>query len=313
MFTVNFEARKAMTIKASSTELKEYIGDFNTWRTWSPWICQEVSAKTFQQGTPNEVGHAQGWDGRYVGKGEMKLTGKGENNLTYIIDFIKPWKSKSDVEFIFNKVSDTETEVVWTLKGQLPFFMFWMKKMMGTFVECDYKRGLMMLKDKFEKGEVLAKSTLEGVQDGEEIFYLGFRDKCSTEEMETAMQPHIDKLHKLLEEGKLEKPDHFLSIYHNFDMVKQICDYTIGFGYKEKTDPLEEMAQGHLPVHKRLTSTHQGSYHHLGNTWMQVMSAQRTDKHKMNKKVPIYELYLNNPTETAEKDLLTSVCVPIIK
>lgn len=55
---------------------------------------------------------------------------------------------------------------------------------------------------------------------------------------------------------------------------------------------------------------HQGPYHHIGNAWSAAMGCARAE-HKINKAVPIYEIYQNNPHEVVENDLQVEIYVPV--
>jgi len=62
---------------------------------------------------------------------------------------------------------------------------------------------------------------------------------------------------------------------------------------------------------KAMKVTHTGPYRHLGNAWAMAESEIRYAKLKKNKKQPPFERYLNDPGDTAEKDLVTEIFVPL--
>lgn len=109
-----------------------------------------------------EGGKYYEWNGARIGSGNMRVSSEKENEFVELdLTFLKPWKSTSKVGF-YMKEQGEGTEVTWTMDGSLPFFMFFMKKMMETFVGMDYDRGLRLLKDVVEDGEVHSKLDIEG-------------------------------------------------------------------------------------------------------------------------------------------------------
>ena len=72
----------------------------------------------------------------------MVVTSKTLNQIDYDLYFSKPFKSTGKVWFIFSEIDNT-AHVVWGLKAELPFFLFFMKKMMFAYMGADYQRGLL--------------------------------------------------------------------------------------------------------------------------------------------------------------------------
>jgi effector-binding domain-containing protein len=67
-----------------------------------------------------------------------------------------------------------------------------------------------------------------------------------------------------------------------------------------------------VPEHKALRADHTGAYRHLGNGWATAMGCQRSQKHKLNKGVAMYEIYRNDPSSVDhERELLTEIYVPV--
>ena len=79
----------------------------------------DPEAKNTFEGPPAGEGAVFHWAGkRKVGAGRMKIT---ESNPDYLIriklDFLKPFPSTSNVEFVFNP-EDSQTAVTWTMSGE---------------------------------------------------------------------------------------------------------------------------------------------------------------------------------------------------
>ncbi len=310
MFSIPMDVERSTKIRKNPADVFSYIADFNNWRTWSPWLCQEPNCPVTIQGSPGTVGHSQTWNGDLIGSGTMTLAEVRRNSgLRYDLHFLKPWKSHSKVEFRLVQKSD-ETEVTWVMHGTLPFFMFFMKKMMTTWVGSDYERGLSMLKEYLETGAVPSETRIKGVVERESLYYMGIRRKCSISEIGPAMEKDFTDIREKLDDRQLQTVKHLFSIYHDYDMVGRTCEYTSGLLYESKPESVASLVVDQLPAHKALQVDHRGPYRHLGNAWSAAISCARM-KYKQNKKLPMYEIYVNNPHKVSEEEVQVEIYVPV--
>ena len=89
------------------------------------------------------------WDGnKEVGKGRMEITDTAApTKLTLKLDFMKPFKSNSTVDFTLEPKGG-ETDVTWNMRGPSPYIVkvmhmiFDMDKMVGK----DFEAGLANLR-----------------------------------------------------------------------------------------------------------------------------------------------------------------------
>ena len=314
MFSIGFSLARTITVNKPVNEVMAKVGDFNHWGAWSPWIIQEPTCPVSVLGEASEIGHKQEWNGERIGSGQMTLIEKVEStSLNYDLEFFKPWKSKSTTKFEFvakqDESGDEITEVIWSMTGSLPFFLFFMKKMMIALVSSDYDRGLKMLKDFIETGEVLSHVEVQGIKKQKGFHYVGFRHKCKITEVKEVMGPCFQQL---IDE-KVPLPDMMITISHKFDFVTGECELTGAFAYfdKPKFDVPTNMVFGEIPEHDGLQVDHTGSYNYLSNGWATAKGYQQYAKLKSLKDVADYEVYRNSPKSVAEEELLTSIIVPV--
>ena len=313
MFSITFNVQRSIVINEDIDKIYAHVSDFNTWKHWSPWLCQEPEWPVDITGSPGETGHGQAWDGKRIGAGHMTLVHQVSNqDLDYELSFIRPWKSRAEAGFQFFEESGG-TRVTWSMQGTLPFFLFFMKKMMAAWVGCDYERGLNMLKEHIETGRVLSRVDVNGIDDQNAFYYIGLKNACTMDEVGPSMEQAFSAIHSQLEGNNLPEPDFMLSFYHTFDMVRRNCEYTSGCGYFEKPGQLPpgDMVYGEISRHRALKVTHTGPYRHLGNAWAAGMGCQKSEKLKMNKQIPMYEIYENMPGETDEKEIKTAIFIPV--
>ena len=301
-----FSIRKSIRIAAPTQQVYELVRDFKSWPAWSPWLIAEPGAKMTY--TPDGRGYA--WDGNITGSGEMEITGGDPPwSIQYRLTFLKPWKSVNQVAFHFSE-HDHETLAEWTMEGTLPWFMWWMKGMMSGWIGADYDRGLKMLKDLVETGAVPSKLDFTGIQPAGGFHYIGVKSSTSTTEIGPSMQRDMGKLMAWLEKSGAKPTGAPFAITHKWDPVKEHAEYTIGFPFADATDAPADFVRGEIPSCKAYVVNHTGAYRHLGNAWAAGMMHGRAKKFTAGKKVPLFEIYDNDPTITPEAELVTRVHLP---
>ncbi|MDD9952263.1 MAG: SRPBCC family protein [Zetaproteobacteria bacterium] len=314
MFQLPFTCQQEIVVDLPIDQVFSQVGDFHTWAHWSPWVCAEPECAITIQNQPLTIGHRQEWDGKIIGSGTMSLSAiEPHKQLTYALHFLKPWKSHSTTRFTFTDLGE-QTQLTWSMEGNLPLFLFFMKKMMVALIQSDYKRGLTMLKEWLETGEVASKITHQGKAERPGFFYLGYQRSCHVEDMSTKMKEDFQKLMEQQQKGHLPEAPIWTSIYLKMDPICQDCEYIAALGYPEEPNSVSRdsaLVTGEISNHHALRTDHQGAYPHLGNAWFAALAAQRAYKEKINKRIPMYEIYVNSPDEVDAKELSTEIYIPV--
>ncbi|WP_193210846.1 SRPBCC family protein [Luteolibacter marinus] len=302
-----FHVRKSEFIAAPVAKVYESVLDFRRWAAWSPWLIAEPGARMSYA----EDGRSYTWDGEVTGSGMMEITGGDPPwSIVYRLTFLKPWKSVNQVEFHFSE-HDGGTEVLWTMEGKLPFFMFWLKGMMSAWIGSDYRRGLLMLKDLVETGAVPSKLEFLPHQAAGGFRYTGVRSQCPTEGIGPSMQADMQKLMAWVGSSGTQPKGKPFSITHKWDPVKGVADYTLGIPVEEFAAGLPEgFVSGDIPVCEAYVVQHTGAYRHLGNAWASGVMHGRAKKYRTDRHVEAFEIYENDPTVTPEAELVTRVHFP---
>lgn len=299
---------KSIVINAPQQKIKEFLADFRNWKNWSPWLVCEPDAKLSFEND----GKYYKWMGNRVGEGEMNVATESENKIDYDLTFLKPWKSKAKTFFTF-KEAEGGTLVTWNMDSSLPFFMFWMKKSMQVYIGMDYTRGLKMLKDELELGEINSKLIFTGENTFEACNFIGIKTSTAFSKLGAIMEKDYTSLNSFIGANTIEVVGNPFSEYQKFDLVKDSVVYVAGFPVKEKPINLpDNFFYGSLPKIKLHSVGHQGKYEHLGNAWAALMMMERNKEFKKNKKAFPMEVYLNNPNEVTEKEQLVNISMPII-
>ena len=97
-----------------------------------------------------------------------------------------------------------------------------------------------------------------------------------------------------------------------FRMNQGIFEYISGYIVPEST-PLpasSSLKEWTLEATYAFKVTHRGPYDHLGNGWSVANQIVRYKKLKQHR-CGTYEIYVATPPETAEKDLVTEIYLPL--
>ncbi len=295
---------KSVLIHAEVGRVFSILNDFHHWRAWSPWLIMEPEAKV----DVAEDGKSYEWKGNRTGSGNMQVVSEEMNtSIDYDLTFLTPWKSTAKVRFELSQ-KDNDTQVTWIMDSSLPFFMFWMKKMMEAFVGMDYERGLALLKDYAEDGKVHSRLDFKGYEQYEGCRYIGLKTDCTIDTIGPAMEKDFEKLWSFAEGNKDQIAAQPFTIYHKWDVVKKKVSYTSGIPMKSIPEDLpEEMITGTIPATRVYTLAHHGPYDHLGNAWSTMYSMHRNKELKLNKKVHPFEVYVTDPSTSSGDDLITEI------
>jgi carbon monoxide dehydrogenase subunit G len=149
----SYTVERSATVMAPPDVVFAAVNDFHRWGEWSPWDKLEptVLKRTFG-GSPSGLGATYAWVGDKTGEGKMAITdSKPGSHVGIALDFIKPFASKSQVDFTLEPASGG-TQVRWAMSGQNNF----MSKTMSVFMSMD-----KMIGSDFEKGLADLKAVSE--------------------------------------------------------------------------------------------------------------------------------------------------------
>lgn len=317
-----FTVSRSTQIESDPETVFATVSDFATWQIWSPWLLTDRHAMVVLNGDPKKVGGGYSWDGPVVGAGEMEHAelsppsfSEPHGKMLADLRFTRPWKSQARITVEVNKGKDAErrevTDVCWQMDGSLPFFMFWMKSMMVSVLSMDFDRGLRMLKELIEKGDVSSKTTVEGLTDTDAVDLIGLSGESTLQEIGCAMDAMITEIKKSMAEAGIATDGQWLSLYDDMCMKTQRVKFTCGMIRPGGAKTPPGLLARDIPSFKAMHVSHTGPYEHLGNAWATAYQNMRAQKHAPNSKYPGLEYYLNLPEDTPAAELVTDVYVPV--
>jgi effector-binding domain-containing protein/uncharacterized protein YndB with AHSA1/START domain len=301
---------KSIQIDADPQKVFELVSDFDTWTTWSPWLCAEPTAKVTVTDDSNSVGSIYAWEGEVTGAGEIEHNRLEPGQLVDMeLRFLKPWKSTASTRFEIQP-SGEGTRLNWTMDSSLPWFLFWMRSMMEGFIGMDYDRGLKMIKELIETGEIKSRTEIKDVVSIGPLHMAGIRKSCQLKDIGQSMEAAIKEADEKLPAAGISASGEMISVYHRFRLKDQVFDYTAGYILESPADAQPGISVWSTPQTQALRVDHVGSYDHLGNAWSAANQYARYKKLKQCKR-GAFEIYKNNPQQVPEAELLTEIYLPL--
>ncbi|KYG75441.1 SRPBCC family protein [Roseivirga echinicomitans] len=302
------ELNRSIEINESPDKVFKALNDFNHWPAWSPWLILEP--ETVVKVAPDAKYYE--WEGKRIGSGNMRITSEVKNKSLYLdLTFLKPWKSKAKVRFELAPISGG-TQLTWFMDSSLPFFMFWMKKMMLGFIGMDYERGLNLLKDYVEDGEVHSKLDFRGEQALSKVQYIGIHSHSTIDTIDQDMKRDFGKLWEYFKDKEDMIAGKMFSIYQKWDFANGKVEYTSGIPVSAVLHDLpSEFKVSEIPATKVYTLRHIGPYKHLGNAWSAMHNMHRAKAIKTEKRIPPFEEYVSMPGKVPDNELVTDVHFPV--
>lgn len=301
-----YEVRRSITIDATPETVFDTVADYGTWTKWSPWLGIDKQATVTVTDNPNSVKSIYSWAGEVVGQGEIEHKQlQRPNKIDDEIRFTKPFKSKSAVSFELQP-DGNGTKITWGMNGSLPWFLFWMASNIETYIGMDYERGLKMLKEYIETGEVLSDIEVVGIEPVDSRRIAGVRDSCPTDDVGPTMNAAFAKVKDVL--AGQSPPDglEMISVYHPCDLKHRRFEFTSGYAVSADCQTPPDLTEFRLPEGRALHIRHTGRYENLGNAWSGAHQYARYKKIKLAKRAA-FEAYRNDPDNTPEAELVTDI------
>lgn len=302
-----FSVRKSITIDAPVAKVYEIVRDFHQWQSWSPWLIAEPTAVV----TVEPDGKSYAWEGNVTGAGSMTVVSEtAPKRIDYDLVFLKPFKSQADVSFAFEDKGGM-TEATWTMDSSMPWYLFFLTKMMAAMIGMDYERGLKMLKDYVETGSVPCQLEFNGISSFKSIQYLGIQSECAMAEIGPDMSKNFGKLKDYLCQAGITPAGQPFALYGKWAVTAGTCVYTAGIPITSPPKDLpSDFISGEVAPERTYTVKLTGPYRHLGNAWAAGMMHARGKLFHQSKACAPFEVYENDPETTPENELVTTVHYP---
>lgn len=147
-----YNVEKTILIDRSVSQVMDKVGDLNHFASWNPWQQMDPSATKTITGAPKTINHRYSWHGKKIGIGSLTINSIGNNHIYFDLEFLKPWKSHANDNWMFEQNGDSKTKVTWHNSGNLPWPI---ARLMGPLINKNlnhqFEKGLNNLKEMVEK------------------------------------------------------------------------------------------------------------------------------------------------------------------
>ena len=287
---------RTQVIASPIEKVFEVLRDIHSCPDWSPWL---IADPDFKLDVQNDY---YSWEGAISGSGRMDLVRDEANeSITYDLSFVKPWKSQARIH-ISLAVKGDATEVTWTLEHSLSFFLFWKKKSIQAYLEVDYDRGFLMLKNLIETGSVPSHLKFLGREPSPSFVGVGIKRSGSMNGFEQDIETSYKEVKDYYPEGQV------FSVYYTWDLVRKEVAYFIGVRLDKTPGVIPDgMELINVPGMEVYALRHRGPYSHLSNGWSAGRMHGRAKIFRQSKRFPPFEIYEDENWE----EPVVKICLPM--
>ncbi|MFK7999902.1 MAG: GyrI-like domain-containing protein [Polyangiales bacterium] len=305
-----YHIAETLPISLPAEEVHAKLSDFRDWPSWSPWTYMEKAVRLEYTEDAGVAGHGYSWEGDVTGSGSMTLKSTTSSELVMDLDFVKPFKSHAKIRFDVVAKGDA-TDVTWHMDGSMPFFLFWMIPTMKAMLGSDFARGLKLFKEHAEEDVVRSRTEVVGVVDVDTKSFVAVRDTVAVADLGPSMRKTLPQAFEAASSRGFTPAGPPMSVIHNFDMKAQRCEYSAAIPVSGEGSVNAPAEKGRIRGCRALKVVHTGAYEHLSNAWATAKAHQRHLKLKDSKVQGPFEVYMNDPSDTAAEALLTEIYLPI--
>jgi hypothetical protein len=231
--------RRSLLIKRDRAEVFNEVRDFRTWPQWSPWMLHEPDARLDYGDSPDQQGGWYAWDGKLIGAGRIThLRLEVPERIEQRIRFTRPFKSTSAVSWEF--VEDPSgTEVVWSMRGRMPFMLRFLAPIISAGVDKDYEIGLALLRARLDPSADRLQIRFIGETEYPAQSALTIPFQGSLDAMVAAMKQGLPRLASAAAERGIDAAGPLFSAYHKADPKRDHFECDIALPVPDGTDPGE--------------------------------------------------------------------------
>lgn len=182
---------------------------------------------------------------------------------------------------------------------------------MSGMIRSDYRRGLAMLKDYVEEGEVHSRCNMEGVVNVDAVDYVGCTATIPMAQLPETMKTSFAQLYSALEAGAFVSNGKPFCIHGRMNYKRNTGTYTAAVPASSVATVVLPLAKGQRAACSALKVIHTGPYRHLGNAWAMLISEARHRKLKTRKSVAPFMCYWDDPETTPAMELVTELFLPL--
>ena len=261
-----YSVTRDIQIDASPEVVYEQVINHHNRDAWSPWERMDPNMTKSYEGPESGVGAIYKWTGNdSVGTGSLEiLEAKEYKMIKSNLKFTAPWESNSEIIWNFEE-RDGGTHASWTVKGELPGYLFWMgQEEMDETMGPDFQRGLEALKKVSEskKPKQNLRSEIVAV---ESMPYYYIREEIPFEEMTSEFfGERYGAIANYLGDDMQNMTGPSFAIYHKWDEENKVTDLEVAMPCKSNKKGTDRIKKGTTYSGKAMKCTFKGPYEQTG-------------------------------------------------
>ncbi len=313
----DYTVEREITIDAPISQVYAYASDLKTQPEWSPWAQIDTAMSYEMSESTNTVGATYSWssENKEVGVGSLETIELVENESVKQTLRFETYGSES---LVFMNFEETEegTKVTWGNSGSMDFMpkVFvtlagGMEKMLAP----SFEQGLENLKNNIENmpKEEATAYTFEVMQNTPVAFYSVKREGMN---MDTDMNQELfagmyGEIGAFMGENGIEMTGAPMAIYHKWDEENRVFDVEGAIPVAETGKESGNIHAGMTPEGMVVKTVHVGSYETGGNAHEAMYAYIMENNYQIVGSV--WEVYVNDPSEVAESELMTEIYYPV--
>ena len=290
----DYNVQRSIVINAPEQTVYKGISTFAMFDQWNPWNKLDTAQKTELTGTDGTVGAKRSWKGNdKVGEGSMTIT-KLEPNQTvgYQLDFIKPFKSTSQVTMSMEK-AEGGYKVTWAMAGSMPY-PFNVMTLFGNMdkqIGGDFESGLATLKDLCEKAPATSYEIKETQWPATDA--LGIRKTVTFQDMQAFFAATFPAAYKAISEAG-SKPGVPMGIYYKYDEQAMNADMAAVVPYEGKKVLAKGFSNISIPAQPAYLIDYYGGYSNMKAPYNEMNAFLKKNFNRENPDM-VVEQYLSDP------------------
>lgn len=316
-----YDISRTRVIKAPIADVFNTVDDLKTWEEWGPWHEEDTTIVVTYGDITKGIGANNSWTSK-DGPGNIKTVAVEANkSISQKMQFGD--YNPTDVIWLF-KEAEGGTEVTWHIKETDAPFMFkifaamsggW-DKMLGPMEAKGLENLERVVQERIKKSKVEGAFSVSDVKEVsiEVMTFVGFAQKAKIDDhegMTQLFQTYMPKAGQYAMDSGLKYGDFVpASMYKNWDEETGETEFYIGVMSKNELKPGEGMTQIKLHSGKAVMVSKFGNY---GNGDQKAHEAidEYMKANKLKKLWPIWELYVNDPTQVKPQEIQTDIYYPI--
>ncbi|WP_194768495.1 SRPBCC family protein [Tamlana sp. I1] len=311
-----FSFNRSRIIKAPASLLYNKVNDYKSWPSFSPWIEHEPDADLTYEEKTSGVDAGYSWNGKILGEGKMKtIAVEKDKSIKQNIEFIKPFKSKSNINWTFED-TDEGTKVTWAMHGKQDF----MTKMYTTFAGSiekntapDFDRGLFKLDSIVNADMKIYNITVNGITEHGGGYYIYNTTSCKISDLQNKMETMLPRVIQYAKTNNIKMAGTPFVYYHKWDIDNNAVIFSCCIPTIEKTISAEnDILTGQLEPFKAVKTTLKGNYKNLEEAWETAMTYIPSNNLEFSGNGPMLETYITTPTDSENPaDWITEIYIAV--